>query len=99
MSQRPGGVLPSISASNAKLEQATCFTISPKVRTSAGPYSGCSPLNIPSAGRKPYLSAGMASAAGGSGEDTAEIQSLAYFVCRLFLLKKKKKKKTSTLCL
>src|SRR2546425_5955732 len=28
---------------------------------------------------------------GGSGEHTSELQSLAYFVCRLFLVKKKKK--------
>src|SRR2546425_7071560 len=33
---------------------------------------------------------------GRTGEHTAEIPALAYFVCRLFLLKKKKKRKTMT---
>src|SRR5437879_10162176 len=46
-----GGFCPSNSAANPKLLQATCLTCSANVRTSAGPNSGFSLLNFPSAGR------------------------------------------------
>src|SRR5215471_4379478 len=50
-SQRAGGVSPVICFAQASLAQATCFTCSPKVRTS---------LNSPCVGLKLHLSSGMA---------------------------------------